>query len=125
MVILLIIGFQFSSTISAAQTTWRDAYNRGNPTVVSYCADPAHTKLPDGLCYPACPSLYTAIYTDARCYEPCLYNFIDAGPICNNNGDYGRGLGKVNSGLCASNPGYDATLGCEEVSAGLWYPVCR
>jgi hypothetical protein len=96
MVFLLILAVQLSSILSA-QTTWRDAYNRGNPTLVSYCSDAAHTKLPDGLCYPACPALYSAIYTDARCYEPCLYNFIDAGPVCNSNGDYYRDIGKVNT----------------------------
>jgi hypothetical protein len=117
----------FGITVSA-QSTWRDAYNRGNPTLVSYCANPTYIKEADGMCYPPCPGTHPTSYGTATCYGLCWYLYVDTGgPTCNPNGDYGRGIGKSIFEpwpYCSGSPNYFPALGCEEVSAGLWYPVC-
>jgi hypothetical protein len=77
-------------------TTWKDAYNRGSPTIVSYCADPTHTKFADGLCYPPCPSTHPTDYGVATCYGICWYGFSDTGgATCTSTGMYYRGTGRT------------------------------
>ncbi len=89
---LLLSILAYSISVQA-QTTWRDVYNRGNPTLVSYCADPTYIKEADGMCYPPCPGSYPTSYGTATCYELCYFNYIDAGTTCNPNGNYYRGIG--------------------------------
>ena len=55
---LIIAAFAAFIPSLTCVTTWRDAYNRGIPTIISYCADQTFTKYADGLCYPPCPANY-------------------------------------------------------------------
>ena len=105
-------------------STYRDSYNRGNPTLISYCADPTYVKLADGLCYPPCPATYIALYGTKDCYGPCYPGYTDTGgTTCNNNGDYWRPAGVTYLSDCQSSGSYNPLLGCE-LMLSMWYHVC-
>ncbi len=125
---LIIVAFAAFIPSRTCATTWRDAYNRGSPTITSYCADPTYTKLADGLCYAPCPPNYPSSYGTSTCYALCPWGYTDTGgTTCSGTvTGYDRGIGRADPSLCPSNPGYDPALGCHRpLGHALWYPVCR